>query len=187
MALDRTYRPLCQCIRSAHHKSIRALSTSRPVFAEPTVENPPNATEPPPAILRTEPLSPYLVHTPRSERKLIATKGIFPIGSRRRRAAIQSSTNIPFHQLPYQCFQEARKVLLEDRQEKVQEIQRTRERIGRLEATKVEAQDEGKKEVRLRSMRKRLEELKILADVNDPLVKKTFEDGQGKFETHWSD
>ncbi len=35
------------------------------------------------------------------------------------------------------------------------------------------------KQRRLLSMRTALEELKILADINDPLVKKRFEDGKG--------
>ena len=54
-----------------------------------------------------------------------------------------------------------------------------RERIEKLEAQQVAPQDEGNKAHRLRSMRERLEHTKILADINDPIVKKTFEDKQG--------
>ena len=36
------------------------------------------------------------------------------------------------------------------------------------------------KERRIRSMRNHINELVILADINDPMVKKTFEDGLGK-------
>jgi large subunit ribosomal protein L35 len=35
------------------------------------------------------------------------------------------------------------------------------------------------KETRLKSMRKHLHDLIILADINDPIVKRKFEDGQG--------
>jgi len=106
--------------------------------------------------------------------------GISPIGSRRRRAALQNSQNIPFEQLPYQCFQEARKVLLADRKEKLKEIERQRERIAKLRATPAEeAGGERAKQSRLKTFESDLERLKILADVNDPLVKKRFEDGQG--------
>ena len=131
--------------------------------------------------------------TPRSERRLIRLKNEQPIGPRRLRAALASSSNIPFSQLPYQCFQEARKILAEDRAEKEDEIKRTREKIGRLQGVVDEAKEkklveEGhlsieelkQKEHRLRSMRHRLEDLKIWADINDPLVKKRFEDGMGK-------
>jgi len=49
----------------------------------------------------------------------------------------------------------------------------------------VQAQDaavsggEKAKEARLRSMRNYVEELKVLADINDPMVKKRHEDGEG--------
>lgn len=117
----------------------------------------------------------------RREERVLMRQGRPPIGSRRRRAAVATSTNIPFEQLPYQCFQEARKVLLEDRQKKIKEIEATRARIER-----VKMQDVGQnrsalqlKERRLMSMLQRLEKLKVLADINDPLVKKRFEDREG--------
>lgn len=107
-------------------------------------------------------------------------KGIAPIGSRRRRAALQDSANVPFEQLPYQCFQEARKVLLADREEKLKDIEATRNKIARLQSlSAAEAGGEQSKKSRLGAYEQHLEHLKILADINDPLVKKKFEDGQG--------
>jgi large subunit ribosomal protein L35 len=107
--------------------------------------------------------------------------GVLPIGSRRRRAAVKSSDNIPFERLPYQCFQEALKVLKADREEKMEQIRTERLRISNLEAQDVADIKGGEKERqnRLFHMRKHLEWLKIQADVNDPLIKKRFEDGEG--------
>ena len=107
--------------------------------------------------------------------------GVLPIGSRRRRAALKTSDNIPFELLPFQCFQEARKVLQEDREEKLDLIRKERLRISNLmdrDVSKVPG-GEAQKQVKLTSMRKHLEYLKIQADINDPLVKKRFEDGEG--------
>lgn len=103
-----------------------------------------------------------------------------PVGSRRRRAALQSAPNIPFEQLPYQCFQEARKVLQTAREEKLEEIRKMREKIARFEALSVE--EAGGKQVRnsrLGGMKAHLDGLVIKADINDPVVKKKFEDGDG--------
>ena len=101
-------------------------------------------------------------------------------GSRRSKAAIRSNLNVPFEKLPYQCFQEARKVLQIDREQKVRQIQTERARIARLlERDASEFGGEKQKSIKLESMRKHLEHLKILADINDPIVKKKFEDGQG--------
>ena len=107
-------------------------------------------------------------------------KGIAPVGSRRRRAALQSSSNIPFEQLPYQCFQEARKILLADREEKLKEIESTRQRLSRLQAVPLEeAGGLQVKKSKTRALELHLERLKIMADINDPIVKKKFEDGLG--------
>lgn len=118
-----------------------------------------------------------------AERKLISM-GTPPVGSRRRRAALRTSENVPFEQLPYQCFQEARKILQEDRQEKIQAIAKELAKIKRLEDTPADQVPGGerKKNLRLASLRKYLEELKILADVNDPVVKRKFEDGLGDMD-----
>lgn len=108
--------------------------------------------------------------------------GTPPIGSRRRRAALRTSQNIPFEQLPYQCFQEARKILQEDRQEKLQALAKEIAKIKRLEETPADQVSGGqrKKDMRLASLRKYVEELKVLADINDPIVKRRFEDGLGE-------
>lgn len=107
-------------------------------------------------------------------------QGTAPIGSRRRRAALQTAGGLPFEQLPYQCFQEARKVLLADRAQKLEEIESMRQKIARLQAQPVEqAGGEISRKSRVTAMQQHLEKLKILADINDPLVKRKFEDGQG--------
>ncbi|KAI9698742.1 MAG: hypothetical protein M1836_003852 [Candelina mexicana] len=128
------------------------------------------------------PLDPSLVSTRAEERQLLRS-GIKPIGSRRRRAALQGSTNIPFEQLPYQCFQEARKILQADREEKLRHIDVQRARIARLQAQEnCISGGEAEKKRRLKSMQNHLAELKILADINDPVIKKRFEDGQGDLD-----
>jgi large subunit ribosomal protein L35 len=85
--------------------------------------------------------------------------------------------------MPYQAFQEARKILAQDREEKVAKIVAEAAKIRRLEATDASAFRGGEtyKQRRLESMREYVERLKILADINDPLVKRRFEDGQGTF------
>lgn len=125
--------------------------------------------------------SPETVFVPRLERRLEAA-GTPPIGSRRRRMAIAQSQGLSFDQLPFQCFQEARKVLIADRQEKLKQIETMRNRIARLQESDGNALHRGGeayKQKRLESMRKDLEHLKILADINDPNVKRRFEDGKG--------
>jgi hypothetical protein len=95
--------------------------------------------------------------------------------------ALQGTSNVPFEQLPYQCFQEARKILLADREEKLKQIEAERARIARLKEADPELSGgELRKQNRLRSMSMTLEKLKILADINDPMVKKRFEDGLGR-------
>ena len=190
MPLERSSRPVIPCLtclrRCSRHATSRTFLTTTSLHQDLTI-TPSEQTSPPPPSAKGPkgPLDPNLVHTRRSERELYFTHNQHPIGSRRRRAAMQSSSNIPFHQLPYQCFQEARKYLQEDREVKVEEITRYRERIQRLGASEVPPENEAQKEHRLRSMRRRLEETKILADINDPLVKKRFEDGKGMFiNTH---
>ena len=126
-------------------------------------------------------MDPTTIFTPKAERKLLRTQHKTPIGSRRQRAALRSSDKVPFEQLPYQCFQEARSILIADRADKITQIETQRARIARLKATQVSPQDERQKETRLASMQRTLDELKILADINDPLVKKRFEDGNGVF------
>lgn len=71
--------------------------------------------------------------------------------------------------------------MLADRVEKLGEIERIRAKIARIEALPQE--QAGGKQVqnsRLGGMKAHLEKCKIHADINDPMVKKRFEDGQGK-------
>lgn len=71
-------------------------------------------------------------------------------------------------------------MLAEDRAEKIEVIEQQRDRIQRLKAQDASVSGgEWQKSNRLASMQRHLEQLKILADINDPLVKKRFEDGQG--------
>jgi large subunit ribosomal protein L35 len=69
---------------------------------------------------------------------------------------------------------------MEDRVEKVRMIEKERAKIARLrEVPDEQAGGTRQRETRLRSMQKTLEHWKILADINDPMVKKKFEDGLG--------
>lgn len=168
-------RPAIRCLRRTSKKESswtplyngRSFATSVASQAEASLES----TSPPPT------LDPSLVSTRKEERKLIAT-GVMPIGSRRRRAALQNSNNIPFEQLPYQCFQEARQILQADREVKLKQIEVERWRIKKAQAS-YNASPDAHHKGRLVAMQKYLEELKILADINDPMIKKRFEDGEG--------
>ncbi|KAF3770938.1 PEBP-like protein, partial [Cryphonectria parasitica EP155] len=123
-------------------------------------------------------LDPNTTTLPWAEKKL-QRKGIEPIGSRRRRAAVRQTPNIPFEQLPYHCFQEARKILAKDRAEKLEEIKRAHLRAKTIEATPVKVYRGGEtfKNKRLDSLQRHVEALKIQADINDPAVKRKWEDG----------
>ncbi|KAK5109307.1 hypothetical protein LTR62_007181 [Meristemomyces frigidus] len=138
---------------------------------------------PPPLIGDAIPAKrdPYTVTTRNAENQLLRHQRQVPIGSRRRRAAIASTSQVPFSQLPYQCFQEARSFLKEDRDDKLEALRVQRERLEKLrqKSGSVQPKDEWRHGNRVRSMRKQVEELKIQADINDPLVKKRFEDGAG--------
>lgn len=103
------------------------------------------------------------------------------LGSRRRRAALATTSDIPFELMPYQCFQEARKILAQDREEKIAKIVAETNKIKRLEATdaSIFRGGEAYKQRRIQSLRSYIEKLKLLADINDPLVKRRFEDGKG--------
>ncbi|KAL8786175.1 MAG: hypothetical protein Q9213_002945 [Squamulea squamosa] len=161
----------------SYSPSSRAFWSGAVARAEASIENLSSTSNiPPPGRL----LDPNVVATPRLERRLLRETKQQPIGSRRRRAALQTTSNIPFEQLPYQCFQEARKLLLADRQEKLKQIEEERRRIAKVQATPAEqCGGEYVKKGRLVRMQKYLEELKILADINDPVIKKRFEDGEG--------
>lgn len=172
-------RPLFQSLRQTYRRGlpVAQLQSNRSFASTPASENAAQSEAQRPAFYKSP--DPSLVTSPRLERKLVRS-GNAPIGSRRRRAALQNSTNIPFEQLPYQCFQEARKVLMEDREEKIKDIEAEREKIAKLRALETtDAEGEARKQVRLRSLEKQLEKLKIFADINDPSVKRRFEDGNG--------
>lgn len=178
---------------SSCHKAVRPLSSSlrqvscsntlsisfRPFSSSSTVRD--AAVE----AVSSKPASnydPLTVMSTRGEKSLLRS-GLVPIGSRRRRAAIRTSDNIPFEQLPYQCFQEARKILAADREEKIIEITNQRTKIQKLEQKDIAEIKGGEvmKQTRLMHLKEHLEWLKIQADVNDPMIKKRFEDGQGTF------
>lgn len=184
-AMDRSARPLAQCLQCARHSlPIRnfSIALASCLNVETTASSASEPPSPPPAA-NSNPAKrrdPKRVSNPQHERQLIRNQGILPIGSRRRRAALATSPNIQFHLLPYQCFQEARAFLQEDRQEKREQIQLYRGRIEQLQAKDVAPQDEATKEKRLADMRRKLEATKILADINDPIVKRKFEDGVGE-------
>lgn len=97
---------------------------------------------------------------------------------------MRTTASIPFEQLPYQAFQEARAVLAADRQEKVAKIKQELDKIAALESKDASLVKGGQpmKDTKLASLRRYVEQLKIQADINDPLVKKRFEDGLGKQE-----
>jgi hypothetical protein len=171
-----------QTARASFQLPVRRLTTSSISHKDVQEMSAPSSS-----TSNSTPLDPALVHTHSQERRLIRDFKQYPIGSRRRRAAISASSNIPFEQLPYQCFQEARKILAESREEKVEAIELQRGRITRLlEQDPAVSGGEPAKQVRLASMRKQLEKLKIYADINDPMVKKMFEDGLGTFKDAWN-
>lgn len=162
-------RPLARRLLSP--PAIRAFSLTP---ARPNVEATPEA-----APATPDPnLDPNTVLGLKAEQAL-AKAGTPPIGSRRRRAALRSSPNIPFEQLPYQCFQEALAIIRADREEKVAAIRAELFKIARLESIK-EEEGAARRKLRIASLKKHVEELKVLADINDPLVKKRFEDGLGE-------
>ena len=139
------------------------------------------ATHPQEVQTSTQPSADPTTVVTRKEEWELFKSGTPPVGSRRRRAAQAQTSNIPFDELPYQCFQEARKVLIADRAEKLKQIEKERGRIARLQEVDAStiAGGEMQKQRRLKSMQTQLEELKILADINDPNVKRRFEDGLG--------
>jgi large subunit ribosomal protein L35 len=202
----RQFSACLRCVRQlpSANGTRRLLSTSAAAREEVQIQ-PSDATPPPPPSNPSEgaaqnastqevpeymqkwgTLDPQMVENKKQERRLLRREHVQPVGSRRRRAvlrqsSIQKATEVPFEQLPYQCFQEARKFLLEDRQEKIKEIETQQTRIQNvMEQDPQVSGGPAAKETRLRSMRQHLNELIILADINDPVVKRKFEDGQGR-------
>ncbi|KAI5305144.1 54S ribosomal protein, mitochondrial [Ascosphaera pollenicola] len=181
-----TSQSLLRCLRQSYRagfpaaqlQSTRSLSTTTTNAAAAQEQQPSDAaTEASKQAFYKNP-DPNLVVSPRLERRLVRA-GTPPIGSRRRRAALQSSDQIPFEQLPYQCFQEARKVIVQDRAEKLKKIGEERARLERLLATPAEQLGgENGKYTKVYGLRRQIELLKIQADINDPIVKRKFEDGE---------
>lgn len=175
--------PRCSVARPlARHlqPSLLRPFTTTPIFQNATVTT---TTPPPPPPASSDPLDldPSTV-LPEFEAALLQS-GKNPLGSRRRRVALRTIPNgLPFEQLPFQAFQEARKVLAADREGKLRKIQEELGKIAALEAKTPEQVKGGlaMKEAKLASLRQYVEKLKILADINDPVVKKRFEDGLGE-------
>lgn len=177
---ERASKPLLQCLRSTCVRVLPCLQAQwTRGFHSTTVTREERQTEAKELPFSANP-DPRLVSAPHLEKKIMR-QGVMPIGSRRRRAALQDSPNVPFEQLPYQCFQEARKILLDDRQEKLKELEKMSQRLARLlETQPQDAAGEKSKKSRVGAMKAHIERLKIFADINDPMVKKKFEDGQGR-------
>ena len=177
---ERASKPLLQCLQKTYTKGLPGLQLQSTRAFQSTALAREEAQAEDKSVPFHKAPDPARVTNRQLERRLLR-QGIAPIGSRRRRAALQNSSNIPFEQLPYQCFQEARKVLVADREDKVRDITAMSEKIARLQAVPTEeASGEQGRKSKLRAMELHLEHLKILADINDPLVKKKFEDGQGE-------
>jgi large subunit ribosomal protein L35 len=77
--------------------------------------------------------------------------------------------------------------LIQHREEKVQDIEVERQKIARLKAQSIDPQNEQRHQHRVNSMQRYLDELKIHADINDPMVKRRFEDGKGMTQKIFSD
>ncbi|KAH6988050.1 phosphatidylethanolamine-binding protein [Ilyonectria sp. MPI-CAGE-AT-0026] len=173
----------CQAVVRPLARQLRPQCLSRPFTsaAARAADVPPQAetASTPPAAVNPLDLDPNTV-LPEFEEQLVKA-GKMPIGSRRRRVAMRTTTDIPFEHLPYQAFQDARKILAADREQKLAQITQTLNKISLLEKKDVAEVKGGleRKNIKLASLRRHADELKILADVNDPIVKKRYEDGLG--------
>ncbi|CRG84405.1 54S ribosomal protein L35, mitochondrial [Talaromyces islandicus] len=172
-------KPLLQCLRQSYAKSV-SIASLQSARSFQTTAVPHEEAQTDSTTAADKALDPALVNgSPRLEKKS-GRSGVPLVGSRRRRAALNGSENLPFELLPYQCFQEARKVLQADREEKLKAISREQARIERLQAlTDEQAGSANVKRSKLGSMEKHLNNLKVWADINDPLIKRKFEDGEG--------
>lgn len=184
----RQFGPGLRCVRHTRLLSStaaardEALSTPTPT---PTSAPTPDPTSPPAYMQAWGTLDPQMVENKKLERRLLRRDHVQPVGSRRRRAAlrrgvIQNAVELPFEQLPYQCFQEARKFLQEDRMEKLKEIKHQQQRIQAVAAS--DASEQSKRD-RIARMKMHTNDLIIQADINDPTVKRKFEDGQGMWKS----
>lgn len=170
-------RPLVRQLASRPQQCLaRPFTSTTAKPADVKEQQPSAAAQPSPLDLDPDTVLPEF------EAQLIKA-GKMPVGSRRRRLALRSVPEpLPFEQLPYQAFQEARKILAADREDKLQKIRTELAKIAWLEEKSADDVKGGQymKDVKLASLRRHVEELKILADVNDPVVKKRFEDGLGE-------
>ncbi|KAL4930869.1 mitochondrial 54S ribosomal protein mL38 [Aspergillus undulatus] len=174
---ERASRPLIQCLQKSSMRGLPRIQLQTRTFQTTTAVQEEAQAETSKQAFYKSP-DPSLVSSPRLEKRLMR-QGILPVGSRRRRVALQGAPSVPFEQLPYQCFQEARKVLLADREEKLKEIATTSEKIAKIQALPEEERTKHSTYSKLRALEVHLERLQVLADINDPLVKRKFEDGQG--------
>lgn len=160
--------------------AIRTFTGSSAARASETTQEPPSTTS-----TNAADLDPNTV--PRELEQELMDQGTMPIGSRRRREAIRTTGSLPFEQLPYQAFQEARKILAADREAKVASLRATAAKMAALEARDAAEVRGGEtmRQIRLKSLRKEAHRLTILADINDPLVKRRFEDGLGTFFSYF--
>ena len=184
----RQFSTCLRCVRpvpAANGAPQRMLSSSasarEEVQAQPAAD-----AEVPEYMQKWGKLDPEMVENKKQERRLLRREGVQPVGSRRRRAAlrlsaIRNTEEIPFEQLPYQCFQEARKFLQEDRMEKLKEIKTQQQRIQAVAASTASEQSKRDKIAR---MKMHMNDLIIQADINDPTVKRKFEDGQGMWKLY---
>lgn len=190
-------RPFGQCIQCPGHRlpfrlSPRALSTTSFQRQDPPLDRYTSSALDPSLVPTSEPSRPSdsdssaaplpdpARATTRAQESLLVKRGIHPLGSRRLRASRKHTSQIPFELLPYQCFQEARKIIIADRVSKLAQIAEQRRRITRaLETPAEKLGGEYVKKGKVVRMMKYLEKLKVLADINDPIIKKQFEDGLG--------
>ena len=171
-------RPLARQLRSQPPQCLARPFTSTATKPADVKEQPSSAAAAQPSPLDMDPDTVL----PEFEAQLIKA-GKMPVGSRRRRLALRTVPDpLPFEQLPYQAFQEARKILAADREDKLQKIHAELGKIAWLEEKSADEVKGGQymKDTKLASLRRHVEHLKILADVNDPVVKKRFEDGVGE-------
>ncbi|KAK3079708.1 hypothetical protein LTS18_004093, partial [Coniosporium uncinatum] len=157
-SMQRSSRPLTLCLRcsrqyGSNSTALRAFSTttSKPSPEDVSSVQQTSSNPPPPLPSAKEDDIPKRGDT---RTTILGTVGSLKgksiaLGSRRLRAARATigQDSLPFEQLPFQCFQEARQVLAKDRQEKLEKINQQRERIQRLSAQDVTAglQDDDRK------------------------------------------
>lgn len=84
--------------------------------------------------------------------------------------------------MPFQMYQLALEFINQDRKEKLQQIKKTQEKIK----TTLSVPGADPNSTRILSLKRYLERLRILADINNPRVKYNFENGISKFhKTMW--